>query len=304
MEKIMISLVFLIFVMTLQPYVYGQHEQVVQELQSPNNEIYQKTMEQINATSSQSFEQATDAAVAELSGIINLLKYSVCSERAANEFVQKVWDRHLEAALQAEIAEYEKILQTLTHGLLKNYDIVFSQAQSGKMTAAQLSRIKAQQKKMLLNLTSHSGKIVIKAYLIRKELKVLQEKLLKRKPVSKTIPITKIAPDLACFLLRLPKTIIKKGIAQGATASSLALVDGPLPIGDILAVALDLGISIYTVYELYDAHCQIKQEMRNTLEQSLQERRATNLSEIKATAAEILNTANSELEQLWEEHRQ
>jgi|GEM_PF-3678149 len=44
------------------------------------------------------------------------------------------------------------------------------------------------------------------------------------------------------------KEVIKRFAVRGATAAGLALIDGPLPIGDLIA----LGLSIWTIYEIIE----------------------------------------------------
>ena len=71
------------------------------------------------------------------------------------------------------------------------------------------------------------------------------------------------------------RTVLGKIVARLSTSyssgSACAAADGPLPIGDIIGIVMAAGGTVWSAYDLYQVKTQLGPEMKNLLQQSVQE---------------------------------
>ena len=71
------------------------------------------------------------------------------------------------------------------------------------------------------------------------------------------------------------RTVLGKIVARLSTSyssgSACAAADGPLPIGDIIGIVMAAGGTVWSAYDLYQVKTQLGPEMKNLLQQSIQE---------------------------------
>ena len=71
------------------------------------------------------------------------------------------------------------------------------------------------------------------------------------------------------------RTVLGKIVARLSTSyssgSACAAADGPLPIGDIIGIVMAAGGTVWSAYDLYQVKTQFGPEMKNLLQQSVQE---------------------------------
>jgi len=86
---------------------------------------------------------------------------------------------------------------------------------------------------------------------------------------------------LSIEALFLKKTIASLRIVLGkivarlstsySSGSACAAADGPLPIGDIIGIVMAAGGTVWSAYDLYQVKTQLGPEIKNLLQQSVQE---------------------------------
>lgn len=54
---------------------------------------------------------------------------------------------------------------------------------------------------------------------------------------------------------------MKRAGTTAAAGGTAAVVDGPLPIGDIIGVVIAIGGAAWTAYDISDAYSQIRREL-------------------------------------------
>ena len=71
------------------------------------------------------------------------------------------------------------------------------------------------------------------------------------------------------------RTVLGKIVARLAASyrggTACAAADGPLPIGDIIGIVMAAGGTVWSAYDLYQVKTQFGPEMKNLLQQSVQE---------------------------------
>ena len=71
------------------------------------------------------------------------------------------------------------------------------------------------------------------------------------------------------------RTVLGKIVARLSTSyssgSACAAADGPLPIGDIIGIVMAAGGTVWSAYDLYQVKTKLGPEMKNLLQQSVQE---------------------------------
>ena len=71
------------------------------------------------------------------------------------------------------------------------------------------------------------------------------------------------------------RTVLGKIVARLSTSyssgSACAAADGPLPIGDIIGIVMAAGGTVWSAYDLYQVKTQLGPEIKNLLQQSVQE---------------------------------
>jgi hypothetical protein len=76
--------------------------------------------------------------------------------------------------------------------------------------------------------------------------------------------------------------------AKATTGTGFALIDGPLPIGDIIA----LGSFLWTIKDIYDIHIVLKNELKGQLQESIKKYNIDIKIEVKNRMEEILSRYN------------
>ncbi|MCX7698034.1 MAG: hypothetical protein N2114_01015 [Candidatus Goldbacteria bacterium] len=68
-----------------------------------------------------------------------------------------------------------------------------------------------------------------------------------------------------------------------------AAADGPIPIGDIIGLIIATGGAVWTAYDLYKAQYVLKNEITDTLENSIREYRQKTISDFESEVRRIAN---------------
>jgi len=83
----------------------------------------------------------------------------------------------------------------------------------------------------------------------------------------------------------------RMGITTAASLTAAAS-DGPLPIGDIVAVVMAAGGAILTAYDLYKAQFVLKKEVRDTLEEAIMDYKRKTISNFEKELQLITDKRN------------
>lgn len=95
---------------------------------------------------------------------------------------------------------------------------------------------------------------------------------------------SKLIPVIVEKVKDLAGRIFKKQIAKGAASAAAAAVDGPLPVGDVIAA---LGL-LWTTAEIYKARSDFEYELKESLLETTDESLQQTKIEIKARAVKLI----------------
>lgn len=82
--------------------------------------------------------------------------------------------------------------------------------------------------------------------------------------------------------------------ASTALALCAAASDGPVPIGDIIAIVIEIGAGMWSAYDLYHAQTTMRDEMGQSLHAAIADFRRTSLETAASQIASIREAAASE----------
>ena len=113
-------------------------------------------------------------------------------------------------------------------------------------------------------------------------------------------PKSFVSMGISKIIYSLPKSILKKSSKRVLAASSMALVDGPLPVGDILAVGCDVLIGVDTVWDLLSMRKPLRKEIGRGLSEAVSTCHYDLKAQVRDAAGKILEQYNSQLYEILE----
>jgi hypothetical protein len=85
--------------------------------------------------------------------------------------------------------------------------------------------------------------------------------------------------------------IVQRAVATAGTNAVLVVADGPLPIGDVAAMAMDLGFLAWTAYDLRKISRELPGKIEAQLQTALESAHAGSLAAFDKAAQELLSRA-------------
>jgi gas vesicle protein len=98
---------------------------------------------------------------------------------------------------------------------------------------------------------------------------------------------------LRTLLVRMLGPVVRRAVTTAGINAALVVVDGPLPIGDLLALAMDAGFLFWASYDIYQISKELPGKIEEQIRLGLQKQRDSALAQFDEKTANWLTAAHS-----------
>ncbi|NUM36768.1 MAG: hypothetical protein HUU50_19670 [Candidatus Brocadiae bacterium] len=269
-----------------QVYIYQTEEK--------NSVAYYKFLEQLDKNAEENMDCEVNAAAEELSSIGKMLKYLVVSQETTEGWIEESWEHNIQPKLTKQEEYWEAQLNYFIEKLGSNNHKYL-------LEIKKCHEIDNYTKEKIANTYSWSS------YQLAEDINDIKETYCNIKE-----RINKITKDkkfkngflsgrlVSKIIYSLPKAILKKSGKRALSATSMALLDGPLPVGDIAALGAEVLIGLDTAWDLYTIRKPLKKEIEIALKEAIENCKNGHKAKIKQAAREILEQYNKQLYKILE----
>jgi hypothetical protein len=118
--------------------------------------------------------------------------------------------------------------------------------------------------------------------------------------ISQSLTVALAPIDFACVVgvVGVLRVLLNRIVERAATTAGMnvaqAAADGPLPIGDLLALAMDLGFMAWTTYDIFTLSSELPGRIREQIVTGVETQKNTALAAFKQQAAIWLGNTDCE----------
>jgi len=262
-----------------------------------NKKIYLKTISDSDVILNGGFDRAfrnIDTAVDELAsyeGCVKLFYYTIVdgvkNTNKVDYRIEEILNKYITNEIATGLQEAETSLNGLQESLANN-------------RIKMVNTITSNAETMLI--AQEFGEVQSSFTNFRKELNYIGETFpsISSATIASTLGLTINALLMKRTITQIQTTFAKAVArfgATNATALAAAAADGPLPIGDIIALVVEIGGIAWTAYEIYDAQVVLKDNVMSELRTAIgdyKEKTTSTRDKIANDLFEIYNKQNTE----------